>query len=56
MKVPPAREGEEGFRLSPEDQTLLLDSIAQAERGEVVDGWQLLEELWELNEEPPTGS
>jgi hypothetical protein len=34
-----------GFRLSPEDQELLLESIAQADRGEVVDGWQLLKEL-----------
>lgn len=36
---------EEGFHLSTEDQALLLESIAQAERGEVVDGWQLLAEL-----------
>jgi len=38
-------EAEEGFRLSPEDQELLLQSIAQADRGESVDGWQLLKEL-----------
>lgn len=38
-------EAEKGFRLSPEDQALLLESIAQADRGEVVDGWQLLEDL-----------
>ena len=36
---------EEGFRLSVENQALLLESIAQADRGEVVDGWQLLDEL-----------
>ncbi len=36
---------EEGFHLSAEEQALLLESIAQAERGEVVDGWQLLNEL-----------
>ena len=38
-------EDEEGFRLSAEEQALLLESIAQADRGEVVDGWQLLDEL-----------
>ena len=38
-------EDEEGFRLSPEEQAFLLESIAQGERGEVVDGWQLLDDL-----------
>jgi hypothetical protein len=38
-------EDQEGFRLSTEEQDLLLASIAQADRGEVVDGWQLLDEL-----------
>ncbi len=38
-------DDEEGFTLSQEDQALLLESIAQGERGEVVDGWQLLDEL-----------
>jgi len=38
-------DDEVGFRLSPEEQAFLLESIAQGERGEVVDGWQLLEEL-----------
>jgi len=38
-------DAEEGFKLSPEEQALLLESIAQAERGEVVDGWRLLAEL-----------
>lgn len=38
-------ETEGGFRLSSEDQALLLQSIHQADRGEVVDGWQLLEDL-----------
>ena len=38
-------EAEEGFNLSQEEQALLLASIRQAERGEVVDGWQLLEDL-----------
>jgi hypothetical protein len=38
-------EAEEGFRLSSEDQALLREAIGQAERGEVVDGWRLLDEL-----------
>jgi len=38
-------EAEEGFHLSSEEQALLLESVAQADRGEVVDGWQLLDEL-----------
>lgn len=38
-------EAEEGFRLSPEEKSFLLESIAQADRGEVVDGWQLVSEL-----------
>jgi hypothetical protein len=37
-------EAEEGFRLSPEEQSLLLTSIAQADRGDVVDGWDLLDQ------------
>jgi hypothetical protein len=41
----PEDDEEEGFRLSPEDQALLLESIAEGRRGEVVDGWQLLDEL-----------
>ncbi len=35
-------EAEEGFTLSQEEQELLLEAIRQADRGEVVDGWQLL--------------
>lgn len=38
-------EVEEGFALSPEEKSFLLESIAQADRGEVVDGWRLLSEL-----------
>jgi hypothetical protein len=38
-------EAEEGFTLSPEEKTSLLQAIAQADRGEVIDGWQLLSEL-----------
>ncbi|MEP7012018.1 MAG: hypothetical protein ABJC13_16960 [Acidobacteriota bacterium] len=36
---------EEGFELSNEDRALLLESIAQADRGQVIDGWKLLAEL-----------
>lgn len=38
-------EDEEAFDLSPADKSLLLEAIAQAGRGETVDGWQLLAEL-----------
>jgi len=38
-------EAEEGFSLSPEEKSSLLEAIAQADRGEVVDGWKLLTEL-----------
>jgi hypothetical protein len=38
-------EAEQGFELTPEERAFLLESIAQADRGEVVDGWQLLDEL-----------
>lgn len=36
---------EKGYELSADERTLLLKSIAQADRGEVVDGWKLLAEL-----------
>jgi len=38
-------EAEEGFRLTLDERVLLLEAMAQADRGEVVDGWQLLAEL-----------
>lgn len=38
-------EGEKGFELSPDEENRLLESIAQAERGETIDGWQLLNDL-----------
>jgi hypothetical protein len=38
-------EAGEGFSLSPEEKSFLRESIAQADRGEVVDGWKLLAEL-----------
>jgi hypothetical protein len=41
----PEEEEENGFEVSPEQKLLLLESIAQADRGEVVDGWKLLAEI-----------
>jgi hypothetical protein len=40
----PDLEGE-GFHLSAEQQEKLRAAIADAERGQTLDGWQLLEEL-----------
>ena len=45
LLVPEDEDEEDGFRLSPEEQALLLEAMAQGKRGEVVDGWQLLDEL-----------
>ena len=40
------QEGEQsGFDLTAKEKALLLESLAQADRGEVVDGWQLLADL-----------
>lgn len=49
----PLREGaivtvltpEQGFRVSPEEKTALLQSIQEADRGEVISGEALLREL-----------
>lgn len=38
-------ERERGFHLSESDHVKLREAMAQADRGEVVDGWQLLDEL-----------
>lgn len=38
-------EEEEGFELSQEEEARLQESIKQAARGEVIDGWKLLNEL-----------
>ncbi|MGH2759766.1 MAG: hypothetical protein ACRDKJ_09395 [Actinomycetota bacterium] len=38
-------EDDEGFTLSEAEETELLAAIAACERGEFVDGWQLLREL-----------
>jgi hypothetical protein len=42
-------EDNETFRLSPAEKKQLLESIAQADRGEFVDAEQLLAELDESN-------
>lgn len=39
----------ESFQVSPEEKRLLLESIAQADRGEFVDADELLAELDESN-------
>lgn len=44
-----AREGSETFAVSPEEKRRLLESIAQANRGEFVDSDDLLRELDEPN-------
>lgn len=38
-------EPEEGFELSPEPEDELVEAIAEADRGDFVDGWKLLREL-----------
>lgn len=38
-------EAESAFELSDEERSILLESLAQARRGEGMDGWQLLAEL-----------
>ena len=35
----------EGFELSPELEDELVEAIAEADRGDFVDGWKLLREL-----------
>jgi hypothetical protein len=40
-----APEAEQGFELTAEEKALLLKAIGQADRGQVVDGWQLLADL-----------
>lgn len=43
------RDGDETFRVSPEEKRQLLESIAQANRGDVVDINLLLAELDDPN-------
>jgi len=38
-------EENDEFSLSPEDESALLESIAEADRGEVIDAWELLKKL-----------
>jgi hypothetical protein len=40
-----AREDDETFELSPEEEAEILSAIAEAERGETIDAAQLLESL-----------
>ena len=37
--------GEDTFAASAEQEIELLEAISQAERGEVVDGWELLKQV-----------
>lgn len=39
------RDEEEGFELPPELEDELVAAMAEADRGETVEGWQLLQEL-----------
>lgn len=39
------REGDETFELSPAEEEKLLAAIAELERGEFEDGWELLRQL-----------
>lgn len=48
-KVTVLSYGREAFRVSPEEKRMLLESIAQADRGEFVDADDLLAELDESN-------
>lgn len=43
------REGDESFDVSAEEKRQLLESIGQADRGEFVDGEELLKELDQPN-------
>jgi hypothetical protein len=45
----------ETFSLSPEDKQRLLESIAEADRGEFVDADELLAELEAEERRPPVG-
>lgn len=38
-------DDEAGFELSPELESELVEAMAEADRGETVDGWKLLREL-----------
>ena len=38
-------DDEEGFELCPELEDELVEAMAEADRGETMDGWELLREL-----------
>jgi hypothetical protein len=44
-----AHDGNETFHLSPDEKRQLIESIAQADRGEFVDAEELLAEVDESN-------
>jgi hypothetical protein len=46
-------EEEEGFELSPELEDELVEAMAEADRGETVDGWELLRDLKGSRTPPP---
>jgi len=44
-RKPDRSDDEEGFELCPELEDELVEAMAEADRGETMDGWQLLREL-----------
>lgn len=46
-------EEEEGFELSPELEDELVEAMAEADRGETVDGWEFLRDLKGSRTPPP---
>ena len=38
-------KGDETFTASPAEESELIEAIAEADRGEVVDGWELLRQV-----------
>lgn len=45
MRADLVQEPEEDFHLSEEQRLELAQALAEADRGEGMDGWQLIEEL-----------
>lgn len=41
----PEREDDEGFTLTEDETVRLREALEEADRGEGIDGWKLLEEL-----------
>jgi len=48
-KVTVLSSNEQSFRVTPEEKRILLESIAQADRGELLNGEDLLAELDDAN-------